>query len=281
MKPQLHQTRQALFELRSLENQGVGMHLGANVAVGMPGLPIGEVMFDPSRHPASAIDPFSMMESLTGTPHVTQVMPYRPTEMNVVLHQNDETVTADWLKPVHEHKRALAHGLVEALEESKQIPDRTNYYVVGAASNKEVLPNGAEIIGGTDSPEAAAQAVAEICLRGLTFVISDFENLPLGAVTSALYPRAIAIKANHQVELQIPANAGLLQLDGLGAVETWKVHKLQKKNKQLRHKHTQLEQGLGNAGLYVAQAVYSPQRTVGTNVQAADNSIARAIRSAS
>lgn len=276
---ELKQTRHAIFELQSSEERGVGMHMGDELAIGVPGIPIGEVAFDSSRHLAEAINPFSVGEMMTGMPHVTQVMPFRHLEMNVVLHQDPaDRRLHRWLQPVREHKRWLARQLFSAIDDSKQMLDQTNLYVVGDSEDIDDLPGIADIRRNTESADNASKEIAQICLQGLTFVISDFNNLPLGRLQAA-YTQAIAVKVNHALELKIPANVGIFPLDGATDVDTRKAHKLKAANDGIQVKHSRIEDSLVESGFRLARAVYDPKSSVSDSLSATDENIAKAIRS--
>lgn len=274
----LPNTQYELQELRSNESMQYGMHVGYEVAVGVQGVEVGETPFNASHHTIDAINPLSIMESATDMPHVTQVMPYRPIELNVVVHQSpDDRLMPKYLQPIRSHKRQLANGIREAISESQQVMDRTNLYVVGDASSLDELNDGAEVIEGTEDHSIASQAIASICLRGLTFVISDFNTLKLD-IPGANYRETVAIKANHAFELAFPANVGRITLGGLKEVNTRKPKELAKVNQGLLQKHTSIANSLSDAGLAVAKVVYNDALPMGTNFDAADASIAAAIR---
>jgi hypothetical protein len=275
----LPQTGQALRELRADASKGFGMHYGDEHAVGTAGFVVGEVPFDPSRHLASDIDPMSMGEWTMGMPQVTQVMPYRPINMNIVLHRDPtEQNLPHYLQPIRAHKNELARGLQTAIDESKQRTDKANTYLVGDTTDAFELGFDVHPVRGTESPEKAAEAIAGLCLNGLTIVISDFNNLPLKRGNKTNFARTIGVKANHGLELKIPANVGRLSVGGLHEVDTNKPKKLAEANTRLAAHHAGVCRNLGGLGIAVAQVAYDNQQNAGFNAREADRQIATAVR---
>jgi len=277
---ELAETRQAIFELRSSEQNNFGFHMGTDLAVGVPGIQVGEVPFDPARHPIAAIDPFSAMESMLDRPHVSEVMPYIPVDMNVILHRDPaERSLHSFLQPVRTHKQELAASLSAALMEAKQVSDGMHLYIVGDTDLPAPIEATSEAIVSTEDPQKAAETVAEICATGLSFVISDFNNLPLPPDPHS-YEHTIGIKANHQLELEIPfiKRGPEWRLQGLQSVNTGNAKQVAAANEQLAHKHAGIEAHLGALGLVVARVVYSNHQTPLDNLLLSDKHIAQAVR---
>lgn len=275
----LHNTSQALYQWRVNHRElDFGLHASGQVANGIDGVAIGEEQFDPSRHTADMIDPMSMGEAMFDVPHVAMVVPYRNEQMNVVLHQDPALRNLpSYLQPIREQKQKLAEDLVSSLESSKQVGDQVNLFVVGDSDVEVPRRVPATIIGETEQPEEAAQAVAGVCVRGLTFVISDFNALPIEKSMPSQFKNTVAIKVNHLLEKELPANVGRISMGGLKEVNTNKAKQLQAVNEGLRQKHEGIAVSLQDQGLAVAEVVYgSPDQP--HDSKTTDAQIARAIR---
>jgi hypothetical protein len=280
----LNETGQALFELRAAEPYSMGMHLGEQLSVGDLGVKVGEVPFDPSLHEPSDIDRMSMMGRVRGRPYVAQIVPFRPEEANVVLHNDPaDQAWSGYLAPMWDYKRGLAVSLSDAISDAKQMGDTGTVYVVGDTTRQTGLRH-ADYVRNTETPEKAADAIADICRRGLTFVISDFEALPLDRAPAGYFGKTVAVKVNHKSELEIPANVGDYPLDGLEVVNTHNSKKLQAANDAIKRRHAELERRLGlkprlgGLGLAVAKVIYDEGFAPRMQVRATDKSIAGAVR---
>jgi hypothetical protein len=275
----LTETRHAIYELRTNEERGFGLHLDEGVAVGVPGIQIGEEPFDQSRHLPEHINPISTQEMMTGLPHVTMVMPYRPLDMNVVLHQDPRERTMNrYVQPVRSYKRILAQELQAAISDARHVTDTSNLYVVGDARQLNGLSAEAQVLAGTEEPEAAANAVADICRQGLTFIISNFDRLPLENVANFAGKNAVAVKANHEFELSIPAKVGGWPMDSGLEVNTNKSKELIPANEAIAQRNNEIEEMLGSLGLTTAQVTYVNQASQSGNLRDADRQLASAIR---
>jgi hypothetical protein len=275
---ELLQTAQAIRELRSAQGRAFGMHYNEDVSIGTTGMIVGEMPFDPNRHDPSSINPMSFNEMVMGVPHVQMEIPRRPIEYNVVLHRDpEERDLPDYLQPVREYKDNLASGVALAVHEAKQRSDKVNIYVVG---DTDLLPSDhwdTEVIEGTEAGVDAARAVEEICMRGLTFVISDFNRLPLENKSAAL-TKSIAIKANHAIELALPANRGYLAVEGANGVKTWKSKDLARANTGLDEHHAGIRGHLGTIGMEVVQIACDNELDAQQNIVQADAQIANSVR---
>jgi hypothetical protein len=270
----LPETRNALMQMLSDEQMRAGVHLADYVTVGAVGVPVGERIFDPHLHSVEDID----LMWMTGMPHVEEVVPFKPLEMNVVLHRNpNDKRMPDWLKPLGAYKQEVASNVASAVFEAKQFGDEANYFVVGDTENESLTDWNAEIVRDTEDPEAASQAIADICLRGLTFVISDFNDLKIQ--NNSGVQRSVAIKVNHSLELEVPKVKAIIPFGGLKEVNASNKKQLAKFNEELERTHSDIRLGLGSAGLVVAQVVLDMNKSGSLNAQATDSVIAHAIQS--
>jgi hypothetical protein len=280
MASELIETRHALIQLRSQRAARAGIHLAEKIAVGVPGVPVGHSMYDPNLHPGEAIDPSAAMEWATGLPHVTVRVPFRPEHINLVVHTDPaERLLPSYLQPVRKQKLELAQGLFKALSVTKMPTDKINYVVLGDPVSAEELEAESVYVPESESPEIAAKAVAELCVRGLTFVISDFNKLPLGQ-NNQIFQRTLAIKTNHKLELELPHTKRKVDLSvGSGrSIKLWKKNEVDKANQSLAIKHRGLRAFLGSLGMEVAQVAHDNHQNVADNVTSADEAIASAVR---
>lgn len=277
----LPETTRAIASLRTDLTQEFGMHVGQTVMHGVPGLVVGEERFDPSRHPVSAINPLSMMELGLDSPmpYVRQVLPYKTLEMNVVVHDDSgDYEMPEWLEPVIGFRDSLAVDTKHSIEASKQVGDKVNLFVVGNPARPSLYGREAEVVKNTEQPEAAAQAVADIARSGLSFIISDFNRLPLHRVSQANFKRSVGVKANHPIELEFPANTGVWPLGGGASVDTGNRRELKSANKGLQKSHAQIAANIGQAGLAHLQVVYDNQFRSGLDREAFDRPLATILR---
>jgi hypothetical protein len=250
-----------------------------SIAVGVPGIRIADVQFDPARHNVEAINHLSLHEMMIGLPQVTEVMPYRPVDMNVVLHQDPrEKRMNKYVQPIRSYKRLLALQLQDAIAETRQVTDTANLFVVGDSSELSEVGYSAQVLDGTEHPEAAAEAVADICRRGLTFVVSNFDQLPLQSHNWFNGSRTVAVKANHEFELEIPAKVGAWPMGGLWEVDTHNKKHLRATNEDIARRQTVIAQQLGSLGLQTAHVTYRNSSTERMNIADADAQIASSIR---
>jgi hypothetical protein len=273
----LRETGYELNQLLSDQKFRFGLHMGDQIVVGQPGIKIGEIPFDPLMHEAEHIDPLSTMEMMTDMPYVAQVIPFRPLELNVVLHRDvRDRDLPDVVRPIGRQKFDLAVNLIEALNNSAPIGDTANMYVVGDTENVQESRD-LTVVKGTETDKAASEAVAELCLQGLTFVVSNFESLKLPENKPA-FAKTVAVKANHKLELAIPDNVGDWQMDGRKTVNTNNSKKLAKENEAITRKHQAVIDGLRRSGLIVATVAFDNQLSQGFDMAAADKSLAGSLK---
>lgn len=275
----LPETNLALADWASGKEEQIGLHMGPELKAGVPGQVVGETQYDPIKHIGLAPNPFSLLGMVTGREYIDLTIPEHPLDVNVVVHHDPAMhQLPPFLRPMSALKQALGAELHSSLEESLPgIGDHARLYVVGEADREELLDYGAEIIDDTTEPLEAAEAVAEICRRGLTFVISDFNRLPLDKVQDAEYDSTVAIKANHPYELVIPANVGSWPLGGIKEVNTYKSKELIKGNQYLATLNAEREKRIEHVGIVLARIVFSEGCTNGLDFEAADEAISEAV----
>ena len=271
----LEATESAIADFTANRGLLFGIHEAEEFKVGGVGRDVGEVMFDPAKHDAAAINPLSIWESVLGEPHVRVAIPERPLHINVIAHHRS-TGKSDFYQ-MNAARQRLAGELSNAISESLPgITDRSWSYAIGEAAG-ETADSDVEVIGTNGDPVLEAKTIAELCRDGLTFVISDFLALPLDA---ADYQTTVAVKANHSYDLELPAGYGRLptNVEG-GEVNTENPKELARVNRAQQEQHDQTVARLEAAGIAVAQVLFNwkDQPLNGFDVEAADQSIAGAI----
>lgn len=274
----LIETETAIADLSANRQVLSGSHHGLEPAVGVRGMLIGEVEFNPAKHPPSAISPFSIMEQVTGAQYVRQVIPRSSLNVNIVVH-NDPAQRDDpeWMTKA---KLQLASTFRDVFTEVLPVSDRVHTYIIGDRAS-EFTEHETEYLDNTDDPAVTAHTVAEICQDGLAVVLSTFKNLPLDQVKNANYDSTVAVKTNHlfEVELQ-PGPAKWRTGDKqFPEVNSKKPKQLAAWNDILRQRDAALKTRLGEAGLAVAQVVFDPRhRPYGFDLAKTDHSMAEALR---
>ena len=273
--PYLPETESALAEMAASENYVFGQHDGTELKHGVVGRTMGDVPFDPAKHQVGDINPLSVWGMVLDEPHVSVVLPDRPLLASVVLHSEP----GDDRYHMTEAKRVLARTVQASLLESLPgMTDRGSLYVVGenaqdiAANNSDM-----EAFATNGDPAANAKAVSELCLDGLTFVISDFARLPLAQVPNAEYPATVGLKVNHPLERQFRPGMGVVRLGGRKEVNTNKPRELQRFNEGLKATHTNIVNSLRLSGIAVASLVVTPGQPQGFDLTGVDRTIAAAV----
>lgn len=285
----LPETQQAISQLAANRPLMFGMHDNDQLKIGVPGHVVAEIPFDPALHDPSAINPLSIWEDILGEPHVQQVIPSNPLAVNIVVHREGRDVSKETagrkgsqpsselqqelIVPVSDAKMQLASELREALLGARVPGDKIRSYFVGAPMTAGEA--GGSYKAETEEPEAASQAIAELCLKGLTFVISDFNRLRLRE-TGANKHGLVAVKVNHRLERELPSGVGVIAVGGLREVNTNRAARLEAANNDLAAKHTEIVRRLGQAGAQVASLMVGG-REPGLDFLATDQALAQAV----
>ncbi len=276
--PKFIQTESALAELPSNLFDSRGRHNSFDIKTGVSGVKIGESEYDPTKHTPLDIDPMSTMSMITGMPYVRQVIPSRPIEANIILHNSKEGSRSD----IFEIKSKLASTLIGEISRAMPaIRDRINCYVIGddLELSQELLKLGANSIKDTDNPLIAATKTADLCMNGLAFIISDFERLPLQDV-GHMFLRTVGIKVNHQYDVDINELRGRKAVLGVGGsreIRLWKDRDVDSFNEGLKKHDEVIVDRLKRIGISVARVISDKKETSGFSLNAADRQIADAI----
>ncbi len=271
----LPETAGALSEAMANSQFGPGAHAFANARPGIGGLYLGEVPFDPTYHEAADILPVSMMEDVTGQPHVGLYRPEHPLHVSVVTDYGNVEDDGRITRSKREAARNLTDGIVAQLT---SVTDRLDSFAVGAGPNTPLARNEYELIGREASEEDRADEIAHVGLSGLTLVISDFRHLPLGQVGPGSFRETLALKVNHPWERRIPAGVGFLSLKGLAEVNTNKPRELEKANRRLEEQHQRKVEELEAAGVTVASIVLQPKLPLKVDEKEVDKALAAGLR---
>lgn len=270
---ELHHTQEALAEIAANGLDGFGTHLLSDVQRGVPGLVLGEVVYDPKRDMPGAIVHSSVRELVTGRPQVRQYAPQQLLTANVIIHDRKSTDSFG----MYEAKTNVATELRQALRESMPgLTDEVFSYAVGETAGTR-RGQDMEIRATNGDPLVDAKTIGDLCKNGLSFIISDFLNLPLEKVPGARYPATVGVKINHPIEIKLPPNVGTLPTIAGGEVNTNKSKQLQRVNEALQSLHNDTVRQLGRLGIGVAHVVIAPKLRAQYDVTVADTAISRAI----
>jgi len=268
----LHETQTVLAEMAASQPQSFGTHGAVHPQTGVPGLAVGEVPYDMTRHPVTAINHGSLMANVTRVPYVRLTLPQRPLDVQVVTHHeagNDDPRLAKL-------KGYLARQIKYAVEDSVPgMTDRVFSYHIGDDAD-DFADFDTELLPANGDPAYTAETVADLCHDGLTFVVSDFNRLPLQNVANGWFPATVAVKANHALEMSVPDMAMRLG----GTREVRKKKDAEYVNQRLAKYHAGITAGLETAGIPVAQVIMDMNRSdLGQDgLNAADGAIADALR---
>jgi hypothetical protein len=276
--PRFAQTENALSDISANLPSIRGRHLGDGIKTGARGKTVGEVSYDPVKHSPTKINPLSINGLITGESFVPRVIPSRPIEANIIIHNDPRSNQKD----IYRTKFALAETLAAQISESMPaFRDRVNVYLLGEdiEITKELGRLDAEKIDNTEDPFIAAQTTAELCMNGLAFIISDFENLPVDEVEHQ-FKGTLGIKTNHELDLDISSIAGnraVLSLGQAREVKLWKPKEVSSFNEALARHDQEVVGRLERVGMKIARVISSQSEYNGYNLKAADQSIAGAI----
>ncbi len=268
----LNETARAVSNLKGNFPQ-YGNHLSTSIGIGETGILVGEEMFDADIHEVSDIDPLSLTGFALGEDFnfVNQEIPFRAMDMRVVVESDLGQSRMDWLRPVEKAKEDAARSFIDTLYRVKNPEDLLSLYVIGSKENSEAFGPRA-IFEQTEDPEDNADAIADLCRKGLNIVISNFE-LPIRRERHD-FSRTLGIKINHERELQLLPNTGFWSMGGIEDVDTHKRKQLVHANERLAIKHTAITDRLQKAGMQVVQIAVNGK---GVDWQSYDERIARAV----
>lgn len=273
----LEQTQDSMSDLVSNRQREFGGHASVVPRFSLRGTHLGEVPFIPGKHQFKDINPFSLAEEATGIPHVLMVLPKRALNIQII---EDKTGSDDDPRIV-DVKQRLAGILHESIVDSKPgMTDRVRHYAIIDPTSEiaSSLDYDTELIDSTTDREVVSKTVADICLNGLTFIISDFNRLNFDNLPKSAFEKTIAIKANHPAEIEIPQALVSLGLGRGREADLRKPKELTRLNASLKNYNQSVVNRLEKAGMAVAQVVFDSSSRDGFDMFYTDNAIAAAIK---
>lgn len=278
----LTRTENSLAELAASRYQDVGMRPSERMAIADQGFIVGEEPFEVAAHDLSDINLFSLNAAITGVPHVTERLPEKSIDVNVVLHEDPQEATDP--DEIYWGRKIVAVKTLQAVRNSLLFNDRAHFYLAGDSDSP--LPDRETILlPDLDTPAKSAEAVAEICaMRGLAVVISTFNNLPLES--AGTFDMTVGIKVNHAFDLCLPSNVGewatgeedmpVVQTnDGLFGKTSKELIRYQQRQAE---RHNQIVHRLQEAGIKMAQVIFDRGNPQGFDIEKTDSSISKAIK---
>lgn len=270
----LPQTQAVLAEISANRQHEIGLHSALQVRAGVPGLDVGEMQFNPALHSPADINPLSVWGLVMGVPHVQLSVPHESLETRIIVQHEagHEDPRFSYLK------QRMAALLLESFEDSKlSVTDRVRTYHIGDVED-DLLEMGTELIPVRNNPEAAAKTVAELTQEGLSFVISDFNHLPLTELGKGNFPATVGVKLTHPSELPLKPGKGTVPLGGKRELDLGNPKQLAAYNASIEKLQAERVERLESVGIAVAQVVFDHtlESTYGLDVAAADKAIAQA-----
>jgi len=269
--PTLPHLQHALEQLPASQLLRSGEHGSMRLKVGAQGLAVGEAPFDPTIHDPESIDPLATWGLVTEEPYVSIVEPQYSFDINVVVDNSPSNDDPGIIAT----RRLLGRQLLRAVDESSVQTDHLHAYIIGSP---EGLPYDyrTEFI----KPDPGVKKLGEIGASGLTFVISDFNELALEQLDPRDMTTTVGIKVNHPFELSLPAGKGKwARGDGKPATNTNRPGPLQARNTELRQLHERTVQRMQRAGMTVAHVLFDESKvaTLGIDIPQADRAITSAL----
>lgn len=236
LKISLNKTEQALQELYAHTYRNPGMHTYPEQRVAADGLDLGSQDFDAERHEAHLIDPLSAMEEVFETPQVRLVLPNKPIIATIIMD-----------KRVQDVNQRIADSKLRAIQEiGSLIYDSTA--PLDFVFNKAVLETGS-------SDEEDQKDVIDETNQGLGIIVSDFSRFDFKKGEFGNRSDVLAVKVNHPIELEVPANVGRLVLGGIWEINTDNADELADYNQALAERHAAIMENIRNAGATCVQVV--------------------------
>lgn len=253
MSIKLPRTSEVLTQYGANVPFGLGSHLDPSISTGVSGISVGEVPFDPALHDATDIDFGSAEEMLTGDFHVEQVIPERPLSYFTVV---DATARREF-DSIARTKR-IARGLIAGA-----LTDQ-----VVSIGDRAMLE---DVVGQDRQPFTVK--TKDALDMGLTFALGDFEGFNAKRDLNGL----VAIKVNHLLERELPANVGYISLGGAVEIDTNNPNQLAQVNDALEQKHQEVVESLESADAQVVCVVADPRLKPEFDAPKTDEDIAKAI----
>lgn len=271
------ETSAALRELGATTTYGIGVHTHPTIAVGVPGLTLGDVQFNPAKHDFLDVNHFSLMGEATGDLHVTEVLPNRPLNLNIVTDLGSIWDARVVTRRKAQAARDIGEGILAAMP---SLTDRATTYTVGDSPRNPARSGETRLVSLDEARESGrAESVAALAPEGPLVVFSDFIHLPLEEhVTEDVARNVLAVKINHPFERKIPANIGVLALNAGYDLDTSKKRQLARANARLDDRHAGVMARLENAGITVVDIILDPKQPGGFDQHYADVRVAEGLK---
>lgn len=245
------ETSRALADLPAGSLIGFGQHIDPNIST-KPGVMLGDLEFDPTRHNPMDINHLSPLGIATDAPQVRQTFPHKP--LHIAFSQ-DRTSRAG-LYSLNEMKQRSGQSIYEGIDSALHgVGDMVMASSVDGQNRARFIDDSAN-------------------QGGISFAISDFEGMDLSSVD---FDQLVAIKVNHLLEREIPQNVGFISLGGAVELNTGDKKQLDKFNTKLEEHHQEIVEGLEEAGAQVVSVIVDPRMQDGFDVEGVDSSIAEAL----
>jgi hypothetical protein len=127
----------------------------------------------------------------------------------------------------------------------------------------------------TDDRNQLMRELSGLAMHRMAIAISDFQGVEL---MPGSLDKVIAIKLNHPLEREIPANVGRISLGGAHELDTRNPQQLIAYNGLLQRRHETTVSGLEAAGATVTSVVFDPSFESGYDISGADERLAAAVK---
>jgi hypothetical protein len=273
MQTQLPKTREAIDTIFP-ELTGVrGERASLFIEAGLMRSPEGYVEFDQGIHELSDIEDFSLEEDLTGEEQVRINFRELPLDVNIALdgtsRQEHDPLTSAKQKVAGQ----LAEFLQDILDREKDESYRHLVVEAGSKSEKDYITDKVAYVKGRSEVQGKFIGVAHEV--GIPFIVSDFSKV---SMAQGSLPPAIAVKVNHVLEREVPANVGILNLGGNVELNTNNSGQLMAYNRTLDRIHQSKLQQLRAAGANVVAVVADPRLAHGFDIASSDQQIAKSVK---
>jgi hypothetical protein len=205
----LLETQHSIAELAT-SHKAVGMHNTGQLVVGGQGYKAAELAFDIDLHEPEDIDPFSLVGMMSGEPQVTEVMPEKSLDVNVILHRDpmeDEKEKGGHADEIFWARKTLMHAVGQAITSSLLYNDRARFYVVGQR-DPDLIGREGIYIPETEDPVDASEAISKLCTGGLNIVMGTFARLRLENTPKGTFKTTVGVKTNHILDRKLGRNMG-------------------------------------------------------------------------
>lgn len=250
---EFRETSRALADLQASVNFGIGQHIDPNIAT-RGNIILGDVDFDPTKHNPLDINPLSPIGIATDSMQVRQAFPHRalhiPLAVDATHRKEVDVLTID--------KARASNFIAQELDQALHGVGDSMAVNQADGEDRDVLPR-----------------ILEDDRSSLFIGISDFYGIDFG---DNHLDGLVAIKVNHLLEREIPANVGFISLGGAVELNTNSKKDLANFNGKLEVSHQETVERLEDLGASVVSVVVDPRLENGFDVPQVDADIASALQ---